>query len=168
MLIARLRLAFEHHAVSLRKDPDRMRWEKLRPIVSRANHTTRDLEHLFGSHFGQEVLEFASRCEPSDNRAEFENIPQRLRLLASWAQTIYRKTSHGKRPLYDDALADLVVYVEVATKEGHDKEIAALVGFARGDDDRTENPYNGNDFAGWKFDHKKNLGHARLRMTKAS
>jgi hypothetical protein len=168
MHIERLRLAFEHHTVSLRKDPDRMNWEELRGFVSRANREARDLDHLFGTHFGQEVLGAACQSDPSAKRAEFENIPQSLRLLASWTQTIHRKTLHGKRPLYDDALADLVVFVEVAAKEGHDQEIVALVGFARGDDDHTENPYNGNDFAVWKFDHKKNLERARLRMTSTS
>src|SRR5215469_13848003 len=121
-----LREADSRHG-RLQGDPSRMTRDKVLSLVNRTDRVADDWDIIFNSPFGEEVLREAPSSDPSASEDEFAHIPQRLHLLAKWAWDIWRQTVHLQRPLYDDILAELLVYVELCTGEPHLNELAILV-----------------------------------------
>src|SRR5262249_20305789 len=116
--VVSLRCAVEA-SVEHQKDPKRMRSETVRSLTARMKRAAKDVERLYHSYFGSQLLERVAACEIGEDRsrirAEFWNIPQRLRSLACEVSNVHRGTQRGRGKEYDDTLADLCVYVEWAT-----------------------------------------------------
>ena len=151
-------LGFDSHK-RLRSDPVRMDSKRLRSLVGKTSWVARQWEQEFQSLFGKEVMRFAAERDPFAGEEEFLNIPRRLFSLAGWAKDIHSKTEHQKRPLYDDALAELTEYVKLKTRDYHDPEVSALVSFATRRESFCETTLRV-----WRCSKKDALERARLRL----
>lgn len=151
-----LKLAHRHRE-HLQQESLRMTIDESRSFVRLMVRASRALEKRFHN---SEALQLAVRSDPSGTEAEFRNIPQRLLLIARWAGDIHKGTARKRRPMYNDALAELLWYVQIATKKQHLNEVAILIGHFTNRPD-----YAFNDLSSWKVDHKEELTRARLRLT---
>lgn len=158
--LIRLRLISDHN-VNLERDPTRIDRDTLRSLADRTLHVADDWDKLFHTGFGQEVITLAVKRSFQASQAEFKNIPGQLRCISRAAKDIHGGTLQRRRPEYDDVLAEFCMYVELATRKPHLRQVSLLVGFA------IENPeYTYGNLGVWKNDHKADVERARLRLTK--
>ncbi len=152
-------LGFDSHQ-RLRSDSVRMDSKRLRSLVGKTSWVARQWEQEFQSPFGKEVMQWAAERDAFAGEEEFLNIPRRLLSLAGWARDVHSKTEHQKRPLYDDAVAELTEYVKLKTRDYHDPEVSALVSFATRQDSFSET-----NLRVWRCSKKDALERARVRLS---
>jgi len=133
--------------------------KRLRSLVGKTSSVAHQWEQEFQSPFGKEVLRLAAERDLFAGEDEFLNIPQRLLSLAGWAKDVHSGTEHQKRPLYDDALAELCEYVKLKTRRYHDPEVSALVSFAT-----RQASFCETTLRVWRWEHKDALERARRRL----
>lgn len=159
LFVVAVREAFKHHR-RLQDDGARMNARRLRSLVDKTRWVAREWRQVFQSPFGREVLGLAKVGDPFALKEEFLNLPRRLDLLANSAKKIHSGTKHQRRPVYDDALAELTVFVKAHTHKYHDKEVSALVEFARGDRDN----YPPTNLSTWRAEHPEAIRCASCRQ----
>jgi hypothetical protein len=136
----------------------RMNKHKIRTLRDKTRWVARKWEQQFQAPFGKEIVRLARSRDSSASEDDFLNVPRRLLALAECAKDIHAGTEHRRRPVYDDALARLVEYVRLTANKDHDREVSALVSFARRDS------YHETDHRPWKHDHLDVLRRARLKL----
>ena len=154
-------IAGQHHAelASHRSDLGGFDKDTFAGFVMRARRVADELERLYSSDLGLKAIEQARGI---GSLAEFRNIPRQLRLIVEQAQTIYDKTSHRRKPLYDEAVAELCVYVKQIAGEWHDKEVSGLVGALTG-----RVAYSEDDQRGWRHERRALLDRIARRMNES-
>jgi len=158
--VTTVKWTFEHH-YRIQDEPCRMDSKKLATLVKKTLWVAGEWEQQFQTVFGKEVLQRAEGLDLPKSEGGFLRVPQRLRLLANEARTIHQGTQRQRRPLYDDALAELTEYVRLKMGDGHDPEVSALVWWATG----TKN-YDENTLRVWRNQHPQAITCARLRLSK--
>lgn len=154
-------LAAQHHAelAQHRSDIGGFGRETFEGFVARAQRVAGELERLYSSDLGQKAIQQAARA---GSVAEFRNIPRQLRLIAAEAQTIYKKTSHRKKPLFDETVAELCVYIKQITGNWRDKEVSGLIGVLT-----SRVGYSGDDQRSWRHEHQALLGRITRRANES-
>jgi transcriptional regulator with XRE-family HTH domain len=154
-----LSCTYRYHE-ELQKDSPRMTRDQMRSLVERTCRVAEEWEELLHSPFGEVILAEARRSDPLSTPEEFLNTPPRNLALARALNNIHGGTASKRRPMYDDTLAELLCYIQIATKKQHLKEASILVGHF------TDRPYYAfNELSSWKVDHKEELRRAYLRLT---
>jgi hypothetical protein len=153
-----INLATQHHAelAKNRSDIGGFDGETFDGFVTRARRVAKELERLYSSDLGSKAIHQAAGV---GGIAEFRNIPRQLRLVVAEAQKIYEKTSHRKKPLFDEAVADLSAYVMKTTGTWHDKEVVALIDAVTG-----REAHSADDQRAWRNDHAEFMNRASRRV----
>jgi len=156
--MAAVKMAAQYHAElsKNRHDIGGFDGETFDGFVTRARRVAEELERLYSSDLGLKAIQEAAKA---GGTTEFRNIPRQLRLVVAEAHTIYEKTKHRKKPLFDEALADLSAYVMVITEKWHDPEVVVLIDAAI---DRE--PHSGDDQRSWRNDHPELMERVTQRM----
>jgi hypothetical protein len=154
-------IAAQHHAelAKNRSDIGGFDRETFDGFVTRARRVAEELEGLYSSDLGTKAIRQAAG---PGTTAEFRNIPRQLRLIVSEAQTIYEKTSHRKKLLFDEAVGELCVYTKQTTGNWHDKEVSGLIGALTG-----RARYSGDDQRSWRHEHQALLDRLTRRVNES-
>jgi hypothetical protein len=156
-----LSLRYAHdHAVFLRADPERMDRDEFRSFKDRTANLAKDLGKILNTHLGQEVVKLALQSDPSATEADYLNLPQRLLLFVRWLKDVLRNTRHQHRALYNDVLAEFLVYVEQLTGNPNLTPVSLLVS------NGVEKPISYTDLAVFRSRQKDAVRRARLRLKK--